>query len=111
MRPPSSIEYAKQCMNMRSGNARYSADPGVGRRWPWRGRTQIIRFGAASGGRLGNQVAEQIGGSECACIWVPFTFGDRLAESASRYGTCDPLSEEFHCRAGWVVAALLVPEG
>jgi hypothetical protein len=30
---------------------------------PWRGRTQIIRFGAASGGRLGDQVAEQIGGS------------------------------------------------
>ena len=25
-----SMEYAKLCMSMRSGNARYSADPGVG---------------------------------------------------------------------------------
>jgi hypothetical protein len=47
---------------MRIRDARSSADPGVSRPLGHvRGRTQIIRFGAASGDRLGNQVADHIG--------------------------------------------------
>jgi hypothetical protein len=41
-----------------------SADPDVDRPLGQaRGWTQIIRFGVASGGRLGNKAAEHIGGS------------------------------------------------
>src|SRR5215472_8458515 len=40
------------------------------------GRTQIVQFGMPSGDRLGNQVAEHIGGSAGVLLRVVTTFGD-----------------------------------
>ena len=50
------MKYVKQRMSMRSGNARYSADPGVGRASGYaRSGIQITWFGMTSGSPLGDR--------------------------------------------------------
>ena len=61
-------DYAWLCINACTGDACNWADPDRGRPLGHvRGRAQMIRFGVASGDRLGNQVAKHIGGSWRAC--------------------------------------------
>ena len=87
--PRAWMEYAKLCMSMRLGNARYSADPGVG--WP-----DCVRsggFGARLAGHRGDQVSGSTSGyrvwRQAQCVTVrgrtrcPFTPVSRLPGSGA----------------------------
>lgn len=80
-------EYSSPCIDMRTRNARYSADPGVGRQLG-RAVSRIIRFSVASGGRLDHRARITFLGALPAAASGRFVQGGALVVGRRWWNAC-----------------------